>query len=359
MPTEKTAAGSNDFARFLGSTIRRVENDFKFLTLFPKRPLPKPVAVKKEIPIAAVSVPVPVVAKPLPSVTSVKINIPEPVIFEKTKPAVPHAEASPVAVEKIIPLSAEEKKYISKEQGLKNITFVNKAEQVKAEIYFRDLQSSSRALRVDALREIRKLSRPTVIAILEQLLSVETDTLQIIELVNALAAVSEDTQIPKNLFRKYISHPDAGIRLAALRAISKYRDEESFNVLTTYLKDKDSEVRRQMINCLCWSFGERCLPYVIVALHDSDPIVRKAATQIAGVLKSKQAISSLITLLSDQHEEVQSGAAAALKKITKEDFDFKVTGTKREKDDAIESWRFWWRENQTQFERAKDKFVIK
>ncbi|MBF0479923.1 MAG: HEAT repeat domain-containing protein [Candidatus Omnitrophica bacterium] len=359
MQTKNSVAGRNDLAHFLGSAIKRVENDFKGFSLFyPKRapnqvaPKPPVVMVKKEVPVTQAAV------KPITPLSQMVKTIIAPVSLEKPR-FTPRVEPLPVVAEKIstVPVPAQvsspEKLVVSKEQGLKGINFVNKAEQVKAEIYFRDLQSSSRALRVDALREIRKLSRPTVIAILEQLLAVETDTLQIIELVNALAAVSEDTSIPKTLFRKYISHSDAGIRLAALRAISKYKDEESFNVLTTYIKDKDPEVRRQMVNCLCWSFGEKCLPSIIVALHDSDASVRKAASQIAGVLKAKQAISGLITLLSDVSEEVQASAASALKKITKEDFEFKVNGTKREKDDAIEGWRFWWRENQTQFARVK------
>ncbi|HBR14198.1 MAG TPA: hypothetical protein DD723_01455 [Candidatus Omnitrophica bacterium] len=333
MKTNNLLAVPNDVARFLGSTIRRVENDVRRLFPFPKcvagRSSQKPPVTQKESYAQALA------TKPLPPVG--------------------RTEASPVTPEKITPAPILEKKTVSQVFGLKGVEFENKAEQVRAEVYFRDLQSSSRTIRMEALREIKKLSRPTVVAVLEQMLSIEHDTLQIIEILNALAGIGDETLISKDIFKDYAGRQESGIRLAALRAISKYRDEESFNILTSYMKDKDAEVRRQMQNCLCWTFGERCLPFALNALHDADASVRKAASQIVGALKSHQAISGLITLLSDPKNDVQGSAAASLKKITGEDFNFKVTATKKNKEDAIESWRFWWRENQTEFERSKSQ----
>ncbi|MBF0511152.1 MAG: HEAT repeat domain-containing protein, partial [Candidatus Omnitrophica bacterium] len=235
--------------------------------------------------------------------------------------------------------------------GLKDIVFANKTEEVEVEIYFRDLHSPSRLVRMQALRQIKQLSRPTAVAMLEDLLAKEHDTLQMIEVLNALASVSDEASTSKNVFKGFISHHDTGVRLAALRAISKYHDDDGFNILAACMKDKDPEVRRQALNCLCWSFSERCLLYAVNALHDSNPGVRKAAAQITGALKATHAISGLITLLADPDKDVQATAAESLKKITDEDFGYRVKGTLRDKQDAIEAWRFWWRENQTKFKR--------
>jgi HEAT repeat protein len=318
MTVKKLLAVPNDVARFLGSTLRRAENDFKSFSPFKKHR-------ERFSPVFA--------AKPV-------------------LPAHP-IEPLPSTPEKTAPVLLAEKKPVSQEVGLRGIRFENKAEQVRAEVYFRDLQSPDRKIRMEAMAEIKKLSLPVVVAVLEQLLSIEHDALQVIEILNALASIGDVTLVPKKLFKNYAEHREVGVRLAALRAISKYRDEESFNILKSCIKDKDAEVRRQVLNCLCWTFGERCLPFAIDALHDAGASVRKAASQITGALKAHQATSGLITLLSDPEKDVQASAAASLKKITGQDFSFRPTASKRHREDAIESWRYWWRENQMKFERSK------
>ncbi|MBF0503596.1 MAG: HEAT repeat domain-containing protein [Candidatus Omnitrophica bacterium] len=329
MQTKSTTGVQNDLAHFLGVAVKSVEKEFSYLLAFGRR---TPAVVKAVAQTVAVTpAPAAVVAPAVLPVSRIEPVVSLPVV-EKKKPE--------PALEKALPV---------RQAGLKNVAFANKTEEVEVEIYFRDIQSPSRAVRIQALRQIKKLSRPTAVAMLEELLSREQDTLQIIELLNALASVSEDGATTKEVFKNFIGHQDTGIRLAALRAISKYHDDEGFNILASALKDRDHEVRRQVLNCLCWSFSERCSLHAVAALHDPDPGVRKAAAQITGALKVAQAISGLITLLADTDHDVQSTAAVSLKKITGEDFGFKARSSKTDKDDAIEAWRFWWRENQTKF----------
>ncbi|MBF0330873.1 MAG: hypothetical protein HQL17_02970 [Candidatus Omnitrophica bacterium] len=339
----------NGLARLLGASIKGVEKEFSYMFKARKNAAcpaatPKPAAIIKE---AAVT--------PAPVVATKPVMVEKPVIIKVVVAPEPSARVEPVAPapEKIVVAPVVEKKPVSVDRGMQGFEFKNKAEQLEVEIYTRDLRSSSRPTRAQALGEIKKLSRPLATAILMDQLSFEQDTLHIAEIINALATICDVASTPKDIFKKYAAHPDAGIRLSALRAISKYHDEETFDILTGCMKDKDAEVRRQMLNCLCWTFGERCLIYAVNALHDHHAGVRKVACQITGALKAKAAVSGLISLLSDADKEVQSAASAALKKISGEDFGFKVTGTDKEKGTAIEDWRFWWRDNQAKFTRVK------
>ncbi|MBF0486354.1 MAG: HEAT repeat domain-containing protein [Candidatus Omnitrophica bacterium] len=349
MQTKSSSAGQNSLARFLGATVRSVEKEFNYI-LSPKKRVPAPPAeklpqAKKENFLETISA----ALMPLPSVIK-----PAPVVTKKVSEALsPRQEPLPPAPEKSAPAPVVERRIVSQSAGLAGIAFANKTEEVEAEIYFRDLQSSSKATRLQALREVKKLSQPTATALLDRLLSIEQDTLQIIEILNALAGLSPEAAGVKNTFKDFSFHKDAGIRMAALRAVSKYHDEESFNILASAMKDKNAEVRRQVLNCLCWTFGEQSIPFTVNGLHDSDAGVRKAASQIAGALKAEQAISGLISLLSDPQQDVQVAASASLKKITGEDFGFKASASKQSKQDAVEGWRFWWRENQMKFNRTK------
>ncbi len=383
MPSKGLSAVPNGIARLLGSTVRSLEKEFQYVCSPRKCTTAQP--VRKVSVTAAPVVAAPVVRDvpvkrftaltPEPSTIApraVKVAAPiipeivaapavhptvavEAPVVRRVEPAyVPVYKPEPAAVVPPPPVAVvEEKTFVSavkppEDTLLQGIPFESKSEQVKAEIYFRDVRSANKTQRMDALREIKNLSHATMLTGLERLLAREKDTLQTIEILNALAGLG-----PKQLFVDYTGHSDAGVRLAALRAISKYNDEESFSILSSFMKDKDPEVRRQMLNCLCWSFGERCLPFALKALHDSNAEVRKSACHIVGTLKTQLAISTLISLLSDPQTDVQESASVALKKITKQDFDFKVNGSKKEKDDAVEGWRYWWRENQTNFERVK------
>ena len=340
MQTKSPQAVSNRLARLLGATVKSVEKEFKYI-LGPRKaasvqPCPKPRVV---IPVPVIT---PVVRSPLPPMAAPLVvppplpKAPEPVLEESPVPEVTRVKAS-----------------AAKHNGLENISFANKSEEVEAEIYFRDLQSSSRGTHLQALRKIKGLSQSTATAILKQQLATEQDLSQVVEILNALAGIIDPVVTSKHLFIDYARHQDAAVRLAALRAVSKYHDDNSFEILTESVRDKDPDVRRQVLNCLCWTFAERSVPFAVNALHDADAGVRKAASQIAGALKAMPAISGLISLLSDPAPDVQAGAAAALKKITGEDFGFKATASKKSKDDAVEAWRFWWRENQTRINRTK------
>ncbi|MBF0217832.1 MAG: HEAT repeat domain-containing protein [Candidatus Omnitrophica bacterium] len=356
MQTKNVYDISYNIARFLGSTFKKAEKSINRIVPAPKKP---EAAVKKAAPVE----PKPVETKPVkqksllslyeqPLLTKiVKTLFVPPVPVRKdaqTQVKATLKQERPVETHPEAP-AAKPVKPALREVGSIGVSFGDRAEQVQAEIFFKDLQSPSRKVRMMAISQLKGLAPGTVVKMMEKLLQSEDDALKIMEKLNVLAALGSAAGIPKQLFRNYMERHSGGVKLAALRAISKYRDEESFQIIAEAMKDKDPETRRQALNCLCWSYKERCMPLTLRALHDGDSKVRKAACQITATLKAKQAVSGLISLLSDTDKEVEAAAALALKKITDEDFGFKANGSERDKTDAIEGWRYWWRENQTKF----------
>lgn len=315
MQTKDIKTVPNDVARFLGSAVKRLEQDINRLfslklDLSRKIDLPREQRQEPEI---------------LPSLQR---------RMEPCQPALPAVKER---------LSPKEPLY-SHHTELNGIAFTNKAEQLGAEIFFQDLQSLNRHNRMQAFAALKKLPVSTAAEMLERLLAREHDPCKIIETLNVLTGLNNEMRIPKRLFLTYAQHDNPLIRSVAFRAISKYRDEEAFAILSAAAKDPDAEVRRQILNCLCWNFEERCLSFALKALSDEDPRVRKTACLILGVFKAMDGISGLITLLSDPDREVQKSANLSLKKITGEDFGFKVSDARKAREDAIEHWRFWWRQ---------------
>ncbi|MBF0384244.1 MAG: HEAT repeat domain-containing protein [Candidatus Omnitrophica bacterium] len=247
----------------------------------------------------------------------------------------------------------------SKSTELKNIPFQDADEAHRADIYVRDFDSKLAKLRSEALDQIKKLSKPVAIAILKKLLATENDQLKLIEILNALSTLNEKADLNKDFFIVYLKDDNPHMRLAALRAISKYKDEEAFEILSSAIKDPSPEVRKQALNLICWNYGDRGIPFIMKLLHDVDDNIRKSAIQMCGAFRAHQAVSALISLLTDAEQTIQKEADAALRKITKHNFEFHAKGSQKNKEEAIEAWRFWWINNQATFGMQKKNQSIK
>ena len=131
--------------------------------------------------------------------------------------------------------------------------------------------------------------------------------------------------------RSYLAHPDAQLRLSALRVISKYADEGAFEVLSSATKDNQADIRKEALNILCHIYGQRAFPVLIHLLHDLDDDVRKAAISLCSAFEARQAVPVLITMLADDNAMIVQDVKAALLKITKETTD-----------KTAEEWNLWW-----------------
>ena len=227
---------------------------------------------------------------------------------------------------------------------LSGIEFSSKIEKLQAEIYVKDFGSKSSAVRDRALSQIKKMSSKTAVPLMTNLLNGTTDVLTRAELLNTLNLINEDQILNKGIFREHFKSESPIVRMAALRGLARYKDDESFDILEYSVKNDISDVRRQALNLLCWTYGSRASAAVMSLIHDVDNSVRKTAVHIAGSLKLKTAISPLITCLSDPDQDVQKSANDALKKITKKDLGFDPKGSEKNRKEAIEAWCFWWRD---------------
>lgn len=276
----------------------------------------------------------------IPEPPVLKTKIEQPIIKEEIKIKEEPQVVEPVKVENI---------KIEAASFLKGILFEDVKEIPGAEIYVNDFNSNIGSIRKDALDQIKKLSQKTAIPILEKLLSNQNEPIKIAEILNTLGNMNEKGEISKEIFLKFLKNDFASVRLAVIRGMSKYKDEEGYELLVAALKDVDAENRRQALNLLCWIYKEKSDLLVLKMLHDMDNSVRKTAIQICGVLKLHQAVSPLITCLSDPDKEIQKIGEDSLRKITNQKFGFNVNGSPISKKNAIEAWRFWWRENQATF----------
>ncbi|MFT5207581.1 MAG: hypothetical protein ACI9CF_001337 [Candidatus Omnitrophota bacterium] len=233
---------------------------------------------------------------------------------------------------------------------LRDVPFMNDSQRLQSQVFLTDLNSKSPKVRAGAMREIKKLPTPIAVSILKNALAAsDTRPVRRLSLLNALSAMNQDGAVGKDLFKEFLTHADAGQRLTALRALSKYKDSESVDILMNALHDKDGEVRRQALNLLFWNNPDACVASASTMLYDMDNRVRKTAISICGALKLRQCISPLITLLNDPEPSIQKSASESLKKITNQNIAFRVSANEKTKQKAIEAWSFWWRDNQATF----------
>jgi len=244
---------------------------------------------------------------------------------------------------------AERTKEAAFDGPLQGIEFASKLERLKAETYAADFMSPDKDVRSKALGQIKKLSLTAAVGVLKKLLLSSKESLQAVEIISAVGEINDKCLLDKSVLVYFLSNQNPSVRQAALRAIAKYRDDESFLYVSGLLHDPEAEVRRQALNCLAWFFGGRCASAAAKCMSDIDAGVRKSAALMSGSLKLNHSISGLITLLSDADHGVQKAASDSLIKITGKDQGFRVNGSAKSKSEAIEGWRFWWRDNQSKF----------
>ncbi len=230
------------------------------------------------------------------------------------------------------------------------IEFDNRDVFLKAKIYVNEFDSTEAVIRLNALDDIKKLPSSLAIAILKKMLLLHGDSIRVMEIINALSSLNTSLRIQKNVFLKHLHDNNPRVRLAAIRALAKYKDQEGFSILSSAIRDKNAGIRKQSLNMLCWAYQDKCEKAVVTLLYDIDLDVKKTAVKFSSILKISQSVSPLIALLSDSDFEVQKSVVDALRKITGESFGFNATGSMRSKEDALSNWSRWWRENQSTFE---------
>lgn len=265
----------------------------------------------------------------------------------------PEAEADDEPSEIVdadLPEDKTPERKVSMEEVLKGFEFENKMRRLQSEVYVKDFFSDVEAQTKKALTQIGKMPKPLAMKLLKRILQFAGDSLKSIEVLGLISTLNDDVGEEKSLFAKFLRHKNPSVRLAALGALAKYKDKESYSILFGSLKDSDALVRKQTLNLLVWNHNDKCLDAVLKMLHDEDGSVKTTAIQFCSSLKLVASISPLISLLSDQSNVIQNQASEALMQVTGQDFGFKAFFcSNKAKNEAREAWRSWWLSNQATF----------
>lgn len=116
-----------------------------------------------------------------------------------------------------------------------------------------------------------------------------------------------------------LNHEDGGVRRAVSPALGNFglsAVEPLINVLRDMDDDKYVEwMAKSAFRCI----GDPVNKRLSESLEDKNPLLRKNAALVLGIINDKSAVTTLIDVLKDESAEVRSSAAYALGKISDSD----------------------------------------
>jgi hypothetical protein len=137
------------------------------------------------------------------------------------------------------------------------------------------------------------------------------------------------------------------VRLGALRGLYKFGGDLATDYLLKALEDINPDVRRRALIYLGWMRKKEFVPFVTSALADASSRVRRVATYALSDIKDPSAIPYLIKALDDSDQEVVKGAVAALKRITSISFTSEQKALDVAQKEIVSQYKEWWnQENQ-------------
>ena len=137
------------------------------------------------------------------------------------------------------------------------------------------------------------------------------------------------------------------VRLGALRGLYKFGGDLATEYLLKALEDINPDVRRRALIYLGWMRKKEFVPYVTSALADASSRVRRVATYALSDIKDSSAVPYLIKALDDSDQEVVKGSIAALKRITSQTFTSEQKLAAAAQKEIVSQYKEWWKqENQ-------------
>jgi len=203
-----------------------------------------------------------------------------------------------------------------------------------------DLLDSEKEIKILAAAELGKMGNEAAVPILCEAVGFDDPSLTS-EVINSLINIGDLRAIP--LFKAKINDPTYRVRIGCLRGLYKLAgDSEAMPFLIDALRDVHPEVRRTAATFIGWKDYADAVPALVQCLRDDDEKVRKAAASSLANIKDESAVLPLIKLLGDSDIEVREKALDATKMITGEDISFDVHASGQGLALAIERVRDWW-----------------
>jgi len=225
-------------------------------------------------------------------------------------------------------------------KALRHGVFETASERAIFDKVAHDLLDSENEIKILAAAELGKMGNEAAVAILCETAGFDDPSLTS-EVINSLINIGDARAIP--LFKTKINDPKYRVRIGCLRGLYKLAgDSEAMPFLIEALRDTHPEVRRTAATFIGWKDYSDALPALVQCLRDDDEKVRKAAASSLANIKDESSVLPLIKLLGDSDIEVREKALDAIRMITGEDISFDIHASGQGLALAIENVRDWW-----------------
>jgi HEAT repeat protein len=203
-----------------------------------------------------------------------------------------------------------------------------------------DLLDEEMEVRILAAAELGKMGIKSTVDVLME--AVKFDNVYLTaEIINSLTNIGDSRTLA--LCKEMAKSPSHRVRISSLRGLYKMgADAEIASYLMEALNDEHPEVRRLATTFLGWKDIADSIPGLIQTLQDKDESVRKAAVTALMNIKDTSSVLPLMRVLSDENVDIRQKALEALRTITGEEISFDVTLKGRELVNAVNALKEWW-----------------
>ena len=203
-----------------------------------------------------------------------------------------------------------------------------------------DLLDDEMDVKILAAAELGKMGIKPAVDILAE--AVKFDNMYLnAEIINSLTNIGDARAL--SLCKEMAKGPNHRLRVSCLRGLYKMgADEEIASYLIEALNDEHPEVRRTSATFLGWKDIADATPGLIQSLQDRDESVRKAAVTALNNIKDNSAVLPMMRALGDESVEIRQKALDALRNITGEEISFNIELKGKELTAALNGLKEWW-----------------
>lgn len=226
------------------------------------------------------------------------------------------------------------------EKALKEGDFDSDSQKAIFKKIANDLLDGEMEVRILAAVELGKMGLKAPVEVLLE--AVKFDNVYLTaEIINSLTNIGDARAL--SLCKEMAKSPNHRTRISSLRGLYKMgSDEEIAPYMLEALNDEHPEVRKTAATFMGWKDIPDSVPGLIQTLQDKDESVRKAAVAALANIKDTSAVLPLMRALADESLDIRQKALEALKGITGEEISFDVELKGRELADAVNSLKDWW-----------------
>lgn len=226
------------------------------------------------------------------------------------------------------------------ENVLKQGTFDSESQKEIFKKIAHDLCDDEMEVRILAAAELGKMGISPASDVLIESVKFDNPYLTA-EVINSLTNIGDARVL--SICKESVKSPNHRCRISSLRGLYKMgTNEEVAPYLIEALNDEHPEVRRTAITFLGWKDITDAVPGIIQCLQDKDEGVRKAAVTALANIKDESSVLPLMRVLGDDNTDIRKKAYDALVSITGESIDFDTNLKGKALNEAIEKLKDWW-----------------